>query len=316
VIAVWISSLQHKTSAALLKSEAKGDEDGEVELHSVGTTTTKTGKAAAGRSGPSGPSGRPSSSSPSSDPYGPRWELPHIVGPSEGTWVFHGTTTHTTHTVIQDNAENGADVGHLGPLHGPFSLPWLRGALEYEWGGRWHAVLPGEESEPLPSDIVDEDPDFPEPVRHRSSAIALLTIKERMRVAGTSFYLPGTNVSVAILQCGPGVVLLRMHLSIGVCLVIETVIPLAPMKIMVRHALYAPPSFPRIAARLVLRVVGEQYERDAPILSAKQYQPRPVLVKGDLFIPTYRRWTQQFVQPGAITFREAVLRHRNNNLDW
>ena len=226
-------------------------------------------------------------------------------------WTYHGLSEHIVRALLWEIPENGSDVAHLPALHSGFVMPSWSPLFGHAWSATWEAItaaagaaVAGElggvcdggapASGGLPAHLTLTHP------------FARIRIKEVITVAGVS--LPG-EVDVTILQAGPTQVFLRMDTPVGPLFVVETVTPIAPMRLRVLHAVYGHPALPRIVALAVLSATVRQFERDIPVWENKRYEPRPILSKADKAIAAYRRWTTQFWTPAAVTFEEATRAH-------
>lgn len=140
--------------------------------------------------------------------------------------------------VLFEIPENGSDVAHLPALHAEFAIKSLAWLLAHDWDASW------ETNADRPAHIVD------------------IRVWEAITMCNRR--LPG-EVNVKITQCGPSQVFLDMQTPVGRLFVVETVTPIAPMKLRVLHAIYSPPSVPRIFAKAVLGMTVLQFEKDVPI---------------------------------------------------
>lgn len=223
----------------------------------------------------------------------PWYEIPAIAALNSaastaqlpGNWTYHGFTENIVDALIFEIPENGSDVAHLPELHGEFVIPSLRWALKHKWDATWEG-----------------SPNRP------SSHIADIRIAENIALFD-KIVLPG-EVNVTITQVGMTQVYLQMQTPVGPIVIVETVTPVAPMKLRVLHGLYAPSYVPSVLAKLVLWTTLVQFEKDVPIWCNKRYECKPKLSAADPGIPLYRRWSSQFRETqDAITFAEAAKAH-------
>lgn len=140
---------------------------------------------------------------------------------------------------------NGADVAHLAHLHGPSMLggsdltfidksncpgklngtsaPILHHHWEVGWQGPEHGAA--------------------------DCHIAVTTIKHDLRLFGR---IPFILMEVEAKQIGPGLVYLTLGTSLGRCVLVQTVTPIAPFTQRVLHRLYASPTVIAPYAKLIL----------------------------------------------------------------
>lgn len=221
----------------------------------------------------------------------PMWDVLRSPEIDNGEWYFHGWTEHEVKAHCQEMPENGADVAHLNFLHTPLAVKdqdlfgrLLQKAFQHTWEAEW---APGKGDE---------------------SHMAFMTLTEKLYVFG--IYVPGTTVVVDIVQQGPGLVFLRFKTALGRMIVMETVTPMKPLLQKATHMIYSEWKVPRFVAKMVLRSLIVQFERDVPIWNNKTFVPRPVVVKGDGPIPAFRRWYSRFYSESSNKYRG------NNGLDW
>ena len=118
--------------------------------------------------------------------------------------------------------------------------------------------------------------------------------------------VPGTFVSVSVLQVGVTQVFLDLQTPIGRVIIVETVTPHGPLEQGVVHSVFAPPSVPRLVATLLLAATRTQFNRDVPVWQNKRYESQPILSGADKSIAAFRRWAGRFIPAGAISFGEAA----------
>ena len=173
----------------------------------------------------------------------PEWSVPELEQITSKSWRYAGRTEYKVNAHIQEIPENGADVAHLGHLHGPSMLfgsdlkdisgknesgpsgwgPLLR----HHWEVGWTGPEPGS------------------PTPH----IAVTTIKHDFRLFGQ---LPFIRMEVEAQQIGPGLVHLMLNTSLGRCVIVQTVTPVEPFVQRVLHRLYAAPTVVAPYAKLIL----------------------------------------------------------------
>jgi cholesterol 7-dehydrogenase len=290
IISVWMSSTVHKDPAILRQTvrpvkggaecaaaaaPAAGKDKGE-HTHGAAELAAAAGTAAA---------------VPRNTPW---FEIPAFPelnsadGPGGATGLtYHGCTENIVASVLQEMPENGADVAHLNALHAEFAVQALYPFLSHKWEANWR-------------------------VREAAPHLADMDVKEYI-VLARWLTLPG-EVSVHITQCGPSQVFIDLLTPVGRVLVLETVSPVSPRQQRVMHGLYAGPTVPRLFAKAILWMTMAQYEKDVPVWCNKVFHPKPSLAKHDPAIGEYRRWARKFVQPGAITYVEAMKAHIADSL--
>jgi cholesterol 7-dehydrogenase len=175
----------------------------------------------------------------------PEWTVPELDVISSGQWKYRGRTEYKVNVHIQEIPENGADVAHLAHLHGPSMLggsdltfidksncpgklngtsaPILHHHWEVGWQGPEHGAA--------------------------DCHIAVTTIKHDLRLFGR---IPFILMEVEAKQIGPGLVYLTLGTSLGRCVLVQTVTPIAPFTQRVLHRLYASPTVIAPYAKLIL----------------------------------------------------------------
>lgn len=194
----------------------------------------------------------------------PAWEIPDMM-PGSG-WTRHGKVQHFVTCHMQEIPENGADNAHLEYLHGDFIIPGLS-FIKHHWAANWQP-------------------------RASESHIADMVLDTSLQMCGRN--LPLTHVNVQISQCGPAFVFLHFHTAFGQLIVIESLLPVAPNLQRTHNAIYAERLVPRVFAKLILKSLAIQFERDIPIWQHKKLLRKPMVVQGDGPILKYRRWMKQF----------------------
>jgi len=215
----------------------------------------------------------------------PYWEPPFFPEIDDGSFVFHGISTHHVRAHCQEIPENGADTAHLNFLHVPFIIQKLGlGSLfNHSWDATWGAGKAEDGDEHL----------------------AHITVVQKLTFANR-WVVPGTVVNVKITQTGPGLVFLHFFTPFGRICVIESVTPLAPLLQRAGHLVYAQKSVPRAFAKFVLHSLIIQFERDIPIWNNKAFLPNPLVVKQDGAIPQFRRWYRQFYSRNHETLQAQL----------
>lgn len=173
----------------------------------------------------------------------PDWSVPEVDEIASHKWRYRGRTEYKVNAHIQEIPENGADVAHLGHLHGPSMLfgsdlkdisgknePGPSGwgpLLKHNWEVSWTGPEPGAEDQ----------------------HIAVTKIKHDFRLFDK---LPFILMDVEAKQIGPGLVHLTLETTLGRCVLVQTVTPIEPFVQLVIHRLYAAPSVVAPYAKLIL----------------------------------------------------------------
>ncbi|XP_012939271.1 cholesterol 7-desaturase [Aplysia californica] len=209
----------------------------------------------------------------------PTWEIPRLEEVDSGAWVYRGRTEHHINAHIEEIPENGADVVHLGHVHGPIMTAGVNlhnmwdkwwSFAKHHWTANWQQC--------------------PEPDGH----VGALKLTHNISVFGIT--IPMMNLQVSARQIGPALVYLEFKSFFGSGVFIQTVTPLEPLLQKVVHNIYVTSWMPTCIAKFYM--VGEaiQVERDVMIWNNKQYEARPMFVKSkeDSLIAKHRRWYSQF----------------------
>jgi len=223
----------------------------------------------------------------------PQWMVPEIHQISDGTYRFHGNSTHQVRAHIQEIPENGADTAHLNFLHLPIflDLPFIKSKFSHAWECSW-----------------EEGKGIEQHLAH---------IKLRQGIKFLNRPVPGTFLDVNITQVGPSSVQLSFMTVLGKVLVFETVTPIQPLLQRVTHQVFAESHIPRFFAKFIMRGLITQFERDVPIWNNKTFVRSPWIVKQDGPIAKYRRW---FAKNFYSENSEKVAMERRKNtagaIDW
>eukprot|EP01027_Heterolobosea_sp_BB2_P022429 GEZU01033025.1.p1 GENE.GEZU01033025.1~~GEZU01033025.1.p1 ORF type:complete len:456 (+),score=93.61 GEZU01033025.1:59-1369(+) len=198
----------------------------------------------------------------------PSWQVPYIEEINNGSFRQHGRSIHEIAVHIQEIAENGADVGHLGYLHKPFFFSWIPW-LSHIWTVTWNPST----ANPHMTDMQ---------------------LTESLALNGKK--MNWTQVDVAINQIGPGIVVLKLVIPVlGRAHVVQTVTPKGPLLQRVTHTIFTERRIPRFIAKILLHFFVMQFERDIDIWNRKIYRDKPTLVaKDDRLIVEFRRWFSRF----------------------
>jgi len=222
------------------------------------------------------------------------WDVPDEKLLTANT-QFVGVVEHSLAAHIQEIPENGADGAHLTTVHAPFVISSLSGWFDHDWDFTW----------------TPADPDSKE------AHTAVVEMKLGMRIFGSLW--DSLMVKVHVVQVGPGLVHeeLTLPLGLGVIYFASSVTPVKPLSIRYTHVMWCSPWLPRIVAKMLLRGLKVQVDRDVPIWTNKTFRSRPAYSKADVNIPPFRRWFKQFYSEHSETFQEAMAIENNvASLDW
>ncbi|EFX88304.1 hypothetical protein DAPPUDRAFT_311567 [Daphnia pulex] len=238
----------------------------------------------------------------------PEWTVPELDVISSGRWKYRGRTEYKVNVHIQEIPENGADVAHLAHLHGPSMLGGsdLTSIDKSNCPGKLNGT-----SAPILHhhwEVGWQGPEHGAADRH----IAVTTIKHDLRLFGR---IPFILMEVEAKQIGPGLVYLTLDTSLGRCVLVQTVTPIAPFTQRVLHRLYASPTVIAPYAKLILWGEAIQFERDVAVWNHKTYIRHPVIVSEDRTISKHRRWYQQFYSENSPRI-ETIMENRKGSLDW
>jgi len=188
----------------------------------------------------------------------PTWKPPEI----ETSYHYHGKFEHQVAAHIQEIPENGADVAHLGILHGNFMFKWVP-FIKHKWISTWS---PGEDH------------------------CAHIVLKQQLLLFG----IPILNADVTATQTGPGLVYISFDMAFGKALIIETVTPKEALLQETSHIIFASRFVPRFVAKILLYFFYEQFNRDVYIWSNKTFLPNAFILKQDGNIAQFRKFYQRF----------------------
>jgi cholesterol 7-dehydrogenase len=201
----------------------------------------------------------------------PTFEL-EKYSPDLKEFRYHGKISHVVKSHMQDIAENGSDVAHLGVIHGRTG-PFIR----HEWTGTWEAGT-GEKGH-------------------------MGFIEQEIRTVVFGIEFPGSNIGIKTYQTGPAIVYVHWTTAFGKIILIHSVTPIGPLLLRVEHLIYSQWTIPRPLAKLFLLATALQFEGDSYVWNAKIYRSKPLLVKGDGKILQFRRWYSQFYSEHSPTFQ-------------
>ncbi|KAL6049650.1 cholesterol 7-desaturase [Balamuthia mandrillaris] len=225
----------------------------------------------------------------------PEWQvpvIPELKAGSPSSWVYHARAEHEVNTHIQDIPENVADYTHLDVLHIPFMIPGLGldKLINHKWELEWR---PG------------EAPDV---------HLAYVDIKPYVTLKG--WKVPGSQLHVKATQVGPGIIHLDFMTMFGRLVVIQTPTPINEQLLIVKHAVFAEPKVPRFFAKISLKGILVQFERDIPIWNNKTFRHKPVLVLNDGPIAKFRRWFSHFYSASSDDPAKRKGSSARVSLDW
>jgi len=115
-------------------------------------------------------------------------------------------------------------------------------------------------------------------------------------------------------QIGPGTVHLHFTSSFGEGIFVQTLTPVEPFHLVLVHRLYTSWSIPTWVGRIFLALEAIQVDRDVMVWNNKMYVAKPLLLKEDQLIATYRRWFNQFYSDNSPTLES--LQESSTMLDW
>jgi hypothetical protein len=126
----------------------------------------------------------------------------------------------------------------------------------------------------------------------RTKHLAGAELKQSVEWFG--FTVPTSNISIHVQQVGPGLVFLYFDTLLGRFYATQAISPISSQTLRVRHSLWASWRVPRFVAKLALRAIVAQFDRDVAVWDRKTHLAQPLLVPGDGPILRYRRWFSQF----------------------
>ncbi|XP_064616986.1 cholesterol 7-desaturase nvd-like [Liolophura sinensis] len=226
----------------------------------------------------------------------PTWKIPEIEEIQNGEWKFRGRSEHHINAHIEEIPENGADVYHLGQVHGPimmagidlrFMYSKLWEFAKHEWTACWEAL--------------------PAPNAH----IGQIKLTHSIKMFGKR--LPPVDLSVDGQQIGPGIVYLKFDNLLGKGAFLQSLTPEGPMMQRLVHNIYVHWKMPIIIAKFFMLGEALQVERDIMIWNNKCYEAKPLFVKSkeDTLIARHRRWYQQFYSENSPRFK-----FQKETLEW
>jgi cholesterol 7-dehydrogenase len=206
---------------------------------------------------------------------GPAYDFPVLDKFTEGLMVEKGDVELEVNMHIQEFAENSADFQHFGPFHGESLLPMTDIAV--------------------PGFTINHAPGWKEGQGAEAHKASLL---EHADLSFCGKRIPESAADPLITFVGPGsVVYFTFDTPIGSITAFQTNTPITPMRLKCSFRWYAEARMPRL---LVWHVIGSwlaQWRNDICVWENKNFQKRPLLVKGDGPLQNNRRWFNQFYTP-------------------
>lgn len=228
----------------------------------------------------------------------PNWEPPEIEEITRREWTYRGRSEHFVNAHIEEIPENGADVAHLGQVHGPimtagvdlrytYSKFWS--FAKHTWNGQWNQ---------------DTDPER----KH----IGILELLHSIKVF--NWNLPILDLKVTARQIGPGLVHLEFDsLLFGRGAFLQSLTPVEPLTQRMLHHVYINNYIPTFIAKFFLYSEALMVERDIMIWNNKRYISKPLFVKSkeDALVARHRRWYSQF-----YTENSPRIKFQSDSMDW
>ncbi|GFS09566.1 chlorophyllide a oxygenase [Elysia marginata] len=226
----------------------------------------------------------------------PNWSVPEIEEIATGQWTYRGRTEHHINCHIEEIPENGADLVHLGQVHGPIFAAGVD--LRTMWSTFWSFAQHHWSADWSPC---------PEPDGH----IGEVKLKHALALFGRMF--PGLDLDVTAKQIGPGIVYLYFESVLGPGVYLQHVTPMGPLHQKVTHNIYVNTYIVPPVAKFYMLGEALMVERDIMIWNNKQYVRRPLYVasKEDKLVKKHREWYSQFYSK----LDKPVLR-KDNTLDF
>ncbi|KAH7981076.1 hypothetical protein HPB49_021347 [Dermacentor silvarum] len=224
----------------------------------------------------------------------PSWEIPadaleETLEP-EASWCFE----HRIHTHIQDIAENGSDMGHFNQVHRVNGLvdgvqfkktmgeTWKGRIFQHQWATNWS------------------------PFKHE----ATVTIDTSLSVLGwKSKYL---RLNIEARQVGPALVIIRNCGHGTNFTVIQSLIPEGPFNIRMLHRVHFEPRTSRLVRWTYFIGLRNMVDRDEIVWNSKAFLKKPMLVKEEQAVTSFRKWYSQFYSASSPTWQEI----RDQTLEW
>ncbi|XP_064458677.1 cholesterol 7-desaturase nvd-like isoform X2 [Ornithodoros turicata] len=225
----------------------------------------------------------------------PSWELPDVPEITRGEFVQRDRACHIVRCQVQDVAENGADVGHFNYLHRPSGVlspniyanhmdsgTWWSKFSHHRWQASWSS----------------------------KGHVGLVNL--RMQISLFGHWPKLLHTEAVALQTGPALVILTERSKFGKCIVIQSLTPLAPLKVKVMHRIFAPRRMFRLIWWYYFSTTVSMLERDITVWNDKTFLKNPALVKEDRPIVEFRKWYSQFYSENSRTIEDI----REKTLAW
>eukprot|EP01095_Lingulamoeba_sp_RSL-Kostka_P017454 TRINITY_DN905_c1_g1_i1.p1 TRINITY_DN905_c1_g1~~TRINITY_DN905_c1_g1_i1.p1 ORF type:complete len:487 (+),score=89.30 TRINITY_DN905_c1_g1_i1:1659-3119(+) len=263
----------------------------------------------------------------------PSWKIPNIHKMSLPTtfcdnlnpnYGYHGSSLHEVSVHMQEIGENGADNVHLIFLHTSYIFRFFRFiGFNHTWKTSWKnnkSKFTYDEPYRFPLfktkkayDNINRDDDDDKNNNennnnnnnnnneekklvnekiNKNNHLAHCNLQQQ--TSWLNLPIPGSLVKVRVNMVGPALVFIHLDTVFGRIYIKQCITPTRPQFQIVRHYIFSDNTVPRVIAKLVLKSVIIQFERDTKIWNTKDYVHKPILVKEDGKILEFRRWFSQF----------------------
>ncbi|XP_049515937.1 cholesterol 7-desaturase nvd-like isoform X1 [Dermacentor silvarum] len=224
----------------------------------------------------------------------PSWEIPADVLGENVESEASGQFEHRVHTHIQDIAENGADMGHFTQLHVASALvdgvhfkktmgeTWKGRILQHQWATNWS------------------------PFKHE----ATVAIDSYVTFLGWKSKYLCYNIEAR--QVGPALVIIRVHGYRTNVTLIQSLIPEGPFNIRMLHKLHFEPRMSWLVRWIWIIMLRNMVDRDGIVWNSKAFLKKPMLVKEEQSVASFRKWYSQFYSASSPTWQEI----RDLTLEW
>merc|ERR1719427_998522 len=213
----------------------------------------------------------------------PTWEIPVVDEIATNKFTYRGRVEHHINTHIQDIPENGSDLAHLSYLHIPNVLSGTN--LSTIHNSLWNLVV----------HIFKVKAVGPE---KNAPHISKFLLEHYLLMLNRWKFL---HLDFNVYQIGPGVVHLHWTSSLGEGIFVQTLTPLEPLHLCLVHRLYTNWKVPTWIDKIMLALEAVQVDRDVMLWNNKTFMSRPMLVKQEQLILTFRRWYSQFYSENSPT---------------
>ncbi|XP_042148702.1 cholesterol 7-desaturase nvd [Ixodes scapularis] len=215
----------------------------------------------------------------------PTWDVNEPDEITSGRWRRTALYEKQIHGIMQDIAENGADVNHFSHVHkasafaGPkeyqrfASTSWLRRAMTFEFDVKW------------------SEHDFK----------VLVSMDNRVKIFGWTALSTHTD----LWQLGPALTVAQTTSSFGNLFYVISLTPRGPLDISTVIQTYDGRSLFWPIRRLMESATSTIVDQDTLIWDHKTFLKNPGLVKEDSAIKTFREWYAQFYSSKSLTWRDV-----------